>query len=931
LAATRQGKNYTWQLSDLPFGSGDAGEVYAVICHEKPDLQGMLKTPARIATGGTIQRQALQIEQESLALSQLDGLPQGKAHPPRLLDEAPKFTQGTANYFIVSETALGKDLASMLTESRKSGKPFPRRVIITILDALFDLFSRAHRAGVLWNDVKLDHIYWHNLTGSITVIDWGNALFLNHQGSGNQPITPRWEDYQQMVETLGDFLQSNAPELFTDLGWDEFQGRELDSTQVSVLARRIAYQQQVVSLKEMENLSLIRVILNQEPSIAGLEKITTYHQILEELGAPCPHQEIVHFAQSLVLSSLEENNIQTSVQATALIWNMYHDDLNLPWYLARAYFRDPDLLANPKLADLIKSTFLQDYSASLWTLAEIAQGKTEPSWWSQLVPVLRQTALGSPSEPPLQLCTTLHYWLQKKEPQNTGLIAKLSAIIKEWRAKGENLQNNPFEYDLLEIIQGEDHLPQKSILALKQSFALGEKAIRRLFQSWVDMNWDEMPKAFQQVISWDPDRWGIVSLYERVDAFTDWLEILQSGPQFWEKPAIFLQQMMASRPAVEQVLRRPPWFHSLLTSLTAVNAGEPIANFREDLTIWAPWLLEFANIHEGDDLALPENEAEINQACQLFINHLKAWSDFEASLQTLKEHAPRIYLESSRLVAEFKNSLSFMPDPEEKSLRTDIGSHPELKEGWDVLGALKEWRFALQAGNISEAVRILSDQNRDDWQILNAALEKTVHWQSTTLPYLQAIHSFSGLSAAQEPSTQPDELFSITDSIAEIQKVWCQIYDAGASSEILEILEQSVEHARKGLFSWRQAFEHSENRISQILYQSHLKLIREITDRLLLLWQHVQQASSRMIMLEKANDLRVNPRMTTIENITDHLGSVESLLICDEKARKYPSWQDVVSQLQSTSDPEERRQIVLVTPQDHPLVAFLIQSQFGYD
>ncbi len=77
----------------------------------------------------------------------------------------------------------------MLVRTRQEGVPFPRRVILTVLDSLFDLFARAHRSGVLWNDVKLEHIYWDNASGGVSVIDWGNAQFLN-QTDGQRRALP---------------------------------------------------------------------------------------------------------------------------------------------------------------------------------------------------------------------------------------------------------------------------------------------------------------------------------------------------------------------------------------------------------------------------------------------------------------------------------------------------------------------------------------------------------------------------------------------------------------------------------------------------------------------------------------------------------------------------------------------------------------------
>ncbi|MFU8826364.1 MAG: phosphotransferase, partial [Brevefilum sp.] len=340
MARTVQGLAHTWQVSDTPIGSGDAGEVYAVTRLEGSQVTGVMKKPARVATGGTIQRQAGQIAQEARALALLDGLPASKAHPPRLLDQAADFTHGTANYFIVSETAPGEDLNTLLADARQTGQPFPRRVIMTVLDALFDMFSRAHQAGVLWNDVKLEHIYWHNPTGRVGVIDWGNALFLNPEGQGTRP---RWEDYQQMVDTLGTFLQSAAPDLFVDLGWDEFLGKTLDSMRVSTLARRIAYQQQVIALQVMENQSLIRVVLTSEPTLEGLRKISDYQQNLVKIGAPWYRDEILQYCRALVETALAEGDIQTAVSATALVWEVFDNSLDLPWHLLREYCRHTDI------------------------------------------------------------------------------------------------------------------------------------------------------------------------------------------------------------------------------------------------------------------------------------------------------------------------------------------------------------------------------------------------------------------------------------------------------------------------------------------------------------------------------------------------------------------------------------------------------------
>ncbi|MFW5714711.1 MAG: hypothetical protein ACOCYU_08570, partial [Brevefilum sp.] len=390
MARILQGKSHKWQLGDVPIGSGDAGEVYTAVCMDSPNIEGVVKKPAKVATGGTIQRQAGQISQEAQALIRLDGLPEGKAHPPRILDEALDFTNGTANYFIVSEQAPGEALDAMLAQSRQEGKPFPRRVIITILDALFDLFSRSHHAGVLWNDVKLDHIYWHNPTGAVTVIDWGNALFLDKPEDESRPTPPRWEDYRQFVDTLGTFIKRSAPELYTDLGWKEFAVSELDLPTISILARRIAYQQQVISLQEMEYRSLINVVFSTDPNLEGLQAIQTYQKALEKIGAPWPRQKISAYGRDLAHSLSSQGDIPGNIRTISLMFDLFGEALNLPWHLLREVYRQPDLVGHPDLAKLVRHILKQNWAEALWCLVSMGAASDNPAWWGQLIPVLRQ-------------------------------------------------------------------------------------------------------------------------------------------------------------------------------------------------------------------------------------------------------------------------------------------------------------------------------------------------------------------------------------------------------------------------------------------------------------------------------------------------------------------------------------------------------------
>ena len=601
MAKTVQGKKFSWQLSDIPIGTGDAGEVFAAACHEQPEMQGILKKPARVASGGTLQRQAGQIAQEAQALLKLDGLPLGKAHPPRLIDTAPDFTSGTANYFFVSETAAGDDLDTLLAKIRQAGKPFPRRVIITVLDALFDLFSRTHKAGVLWNDVKLDHIYWHSPSNMVTVIDWGNAVFLEQEQKGLKRIQPRWEDYQQMVTTLGNFLQHSAPELYNDLGWEEFKDKKLDAPTVSILARRIAYQQEVAALNVMEYQSLIRIVLHDNPSINGLESISLYQGALEQLGAEWDQEGVLSYGEKLVISTINSANINAAVRATKIIWDLYNDSLSLSWHLIREFFHHVELINHLLLQPLVEHTFAEEWTESLWILASITNEIGDHPWWKKISTVMRQKALDSAVTPPYQIAQALTQWATGQTNLQGDLVAMFGTITADWRMRGQTDQNNPLEYELLEIIRKNPDIPQRMRSEGKRSFAVGQNAIRDLFNAWMNADWDNLPNAIKPLLAWDPDRWGLIKIKIEIDKFVLWRQTLFSSPLEDISPRNFLTNQLDQRPNIEHYLGLPIWLRQMLNAFEAIMKGEPVENYQSMVSEWAPWLLNYSSIDQAAD------------------------------------------------------------------------------------------------------------------------------------------------------------------------------------------------------------------------------------------------------------------------------------------------------------------------------------------
>ena len=924
MARILQGKSHQWQLGDRPVGSGDAGEVYAASCVDAPEITGVVKKPARVATGGTIQRQAGQIAQEAQALLRLDGLPQGKAHPPRLLDEAPELTTGTANYFIVSESAPGEALDAMLVLTRREAKPFPQRVIMTVLDALFDLFSRAHRAGVLWNDVKLDHIYWHNPTGEVTVIDWGNALFLDQPETSTRPTPPRWEDYRQFVETLGAFLERSSPDLYADLGWEEFTRAELDLPTVSILARRIAYQQEVIALKVMEYQALINVVLAADPDFDGLLAIREYQEILEKIGAPWPRQEVLAYGRNLLQALSSEGDHQGSLRSTSTLFDLFGESLELPWHLLREVYRQPDLISHQHLADLVKQILNQNWTDALWGLAKIGAENKDPSWWRGLVPVLRQKATGLVTPPPYDITQELLARIKSGEEQFQPSLMGLTLNREEWRKMGSDPQKTPFNYSLMETLSEEKSLPHHLRVQLRESYAAGKAAIRELLQAWVELDWEKIERSIKQVLAWDPDRWALMDLANDLESFQRWLKALYEGPEPGTSANAYLQTMLNQKPAVQKILGQPPWYHSLmqmLNLLTSKTGPQPPFN---ELRNWCPWVLA---VTDPPGHSQTPDETTIEETLLHFISHLRGWSDIDAGLQAVIENTPAFHPACVRLAEGFTESLSLNFDPEPYRSLSTHPPHPSLKEGSDSFAIMLHWRMSLSDGDLGAAESTICGSTTSQWQILSHACATTRRWVAVIMPVLRLMLDEKTSETLDEALSQEKTLVAILNEMKKTREIWAEVERTGIHLRWLEALEEAIEKGRTRFLDWRNGFEHSGDRIDRLLYHSQLELIRRNADRWLKLSQHIRLARFHFIKISEGNERKVF-RLETLDKILNHLIVVESGLIQDPSARKIPGWQSCLEQIRDTPSSAERQKVVLSLPEDHPLYTWLVDSIF---
>ena len=227
-------------------GSGDAGEVLRVVS-ANGKMQGVMKRPVQNISGGTIVRQATQIETEGKILAALEGVDFTKngltIHTPLLLDQSIEGTSRSANFFMISEEIQGRSITSMLAQRHSGGELIPQNLLLKVLSSALLLLERVHAKGVT------DHIFWNAETKTMSFIDWGNGLFLQPQADPeNSPI---WQDYQQLFEEGANLLNQTSPALIKDLDWP-LSAVGMTLQDIKQLQMRVDYFEIYLSMRAME-------------------------------------------------------------------------------------------------------------------------------------------------------------------------------------------------------------------------------------------------------------------------------------------------------------------------------------------------------------------------------------------------------------------------------------------------------------------------------------------------------------------------------------------------------------------------------------------------------------------------------------------------------------------------------------------------------
>jgi serine/threonine protein kinase len=654
------GQQSAWVLLKK-LGEGDAGEVYLVESLLEKQA-AILKRPVRSAFASDVIRQTAQITTESKILQALSAAlkmdSDFSVSVPELLDQSKSGTAFSERLFIIIERARGFDLAFLTRTIRmgmvadadtqaqspeekrflqilaESGR-MSERILLSALSSLMGLFERIHQRsfdvdgleahGILWNDVKPEHLYWDPWRTQLTIIDWGNGQFLERDGATRDRRFSAFEDYRQLIDEMGRFLETVAPELLARLEWpDRGTLQAGDAAVIQTLQAQVweALQEQLYGLREARDheAALMRrgVVdsLNQNP-LAELEDI---HRQIIHYGEMPDYTGALNLALSYASRYAETGQLAEIQEICEWAIGLPGGDtghLRLIGSLARIISRAQTATPEQRVCfgQAIQAAMREDWQAVLWNLVSALQNSPEPDWWFDLIATVRRQCLGTEASDihPLLVARrtllTLQSMVERIEQGRAGIDAvslnRLQELVRRLREDAVynwlSIDPNPPHSNLTytEIDEELDEiglfLPEAG-QALNHALDQPRLQVRRVLDDWERGAFASASAGLRQILMWDPDRKRVLRAEQALQNTPFWLEKVQDGPKPGEHYLAFITEIEYEGRELRSQVGPAAWLDLILEGCRLLRHGAWPPDLFSSLPLLVkemPWLCRF--------------------------------------------------------------------------------------------------------------------------------------------------------------------------------------------------------------------------------------------------------------------------------------------------------------------------------------------------
>jgi len=661
-----QGQKQSWNLVKK-LGEGDAGEVYLVtsILDQHPAI---LKRPRRGAFFSDTLRQASQINNEGSILRGLTHL----AFPrhalqlsiPALVDQNRTQLEQGAQTFIIISQARGIDLKQLsqfirfgaASQPDVSAEPgisslldqwshlavFPDPLLVRVLLGVLDLLETIHHSpirtaqgthpGLIWNDVKPEHLYWDPARTCLTAIDWGNSQLLEADGITKDRRYSAADDFRQFCQEMGNFVSEANAELHDRLDWPADLPGEgvyeqcIPPLKATLKARNEADFARLQDLRqqEAELYSLTRL---------GLEHLTQYQQLqrqLAEHGELPDHFGALNFlskAAFQMVSASRWEGFQSVCAQAARLHSTSAEKWQLLAQLATLASQASHAGELSAFSNALSAGVADDWAAALWELFVQLGEAPRPAWWEKISQQVRILALGlePDSLPPRTLLARLYYTLRAEvthlgdqhlrdspgendvQPQNGNGLNSQSAeqlaatfrqeVIDKWSEVEPGPPGSDITYSFVDaLIPPLEALVPGARQQLDRALSQPRAQVDLVLKAWEQRDFELARRSLRMVLLWDPDRARLFSAWKALATASDWLVSLKRGATQDEPYYDYLTSIELAGRTLRNQVGPAGWLDHILEALKRLRKGthsvDLLIEFPE-IMHELPWLKEY--------------------------------------------------------------------------------------------------------------------------------------------------------------------------------------------------------------------------------------------------------------------------------------------------------------------------------------------------
>jgi serine/threonine protein kinase len=616
---TAAGQQRAWNLLEK-LGEGDAGEVYRV--ESLMDRRtAILKRPRRSAFPSDIIRQATQIEREGRVLRLLERLSSNDLayHAPNLLDRSQDATEFSERFFIVITPATGLSLASLAQAARLGERPsldtfatqpsdkqsliediylkhladtgkLPDLILLRAISGLLEYLEAIHTLesdtpagkafGVLWNDVKPEHIFWEPRETGFTIIDWGNAQFIEADGITKDRQFSRTGDHQQFIDEMGRFLEDHAPELYHRLEWPKhIPPGSIFASGIQPLKERLA------ELLQVENQALAQARLAEAdilesagPNFKQLSQLGQLHVQMIYMGEIPAYEGAERFFERLAQQLVQEDNLSEVLHLCEIAKRIPFLDDD---YCQLVHLMTKGTLDGALPRDALSFGVVGDWASALWQLRAATLDQPEPAWWDELSSIVRRVETGSDSLRPLVALNRLIHALQavaqrSEEPEPYEQLAAMlkQEILPRWTQLEPDPPFSGIQYEEIERqLEAIQELMPEAARSLVQALDQPRAQVQIVLDAFEQKDFDTSRRALRKVLLWDPDRGRLLKADHALALAPVWMAEVRRGLPEDEPMQDFITRLELVGREMRSQIAPAVWLDALLESFKQLRRG----------------------------------------------------------------------------------------------------------------------------------------------------------------------------------------------------------------------------------------------------------------------------------------------------------------------------------------------------------------------